>query len=126
MAAALQGWDPDDDEPPVFWMTGDPLGEFQKKGMMESTGWWKPNTLYLGPLRINYVNTSPEMAMTMTVAGNLGDRFMFDKLLNYRTNEITNEKEFDAQQAYLTPITEAMLAPMTRSTYRQWVDALES
>lgn len=125
MAAALQGWDPDDDEPPVFWMTGDPLGEFQKKGMMESTGWWKPNTLYLGPLRINYVNTSPEMAMTMTVAGNLGDRFMFDKLLNYRTNEITNEKEFDAQQAYLTPITEAMLAPMTRSTYRQWVDALE-
>jgi hypothetical protein len=125
MAAALKDWDPDDEEPPFFWITGDPLGEFQKKGMMESTGWWKPNTLYLGPLRINVVNTSPEMSLTLTAAGNLGDRFMFSKLLNYKNNPETDQKEFSAQQAYVTPIAEAALAPMSRSTYRQWFDAIE-
>jgi hypothetical protein len=125
MVAAFRDWDPEDEDPPWFAVSGDPLGEFQKKGMMESTGWWKPNTLYLGPLRINYVNTSPEMAMTLSVAGNLSDRFIFDKLLNYRTNPQTDEKEFSAQQAMVTPVLEATIAPMTRSTYRHWVDAIE-
>jgi hypothetical protein len=126
MAAAMKDWDPEDDEPPWFYISGDPLGEFQKKGIMESGGWWKPNTLYIGPLRIQYVNASPEMAFTMTTAGNIADRFVFSKLLNYKRDQITGDYQFSPQQAYVTPVGEAMLAPMSRSTYKRMFDALEA
>jgi hypothetical protein len=127
MTLALKGWDPEDeDEAPFFWISGDPIGEFSKKGAMESGGWWKANTLYIGPLRLNYVNTSPEMATVMGAMGAMGDRFLFDKLLNYRENKETGEYERSNYEAYGKPVLEALAAPISRSTYRQWYDALES
>jgi hypothetical protein len=126
MVMALKGWDPDDDEPPFFWITGDPLGEFSKKGVMEAGGWWKANTLYVGPIRINYVNASPEYAMAMSAMGSMGDRFLYDKLLNYRENKETGEYEHSAYEAYGKPVLEALAAPISRSTFRQWYDMLEA
>lgn len=126
MIMALKGWDPDDDEAPFFWITGDPLGEFSKKGSMEAGGWYKSNTLYIGPLRINYVNASPEYAMSMAAVGSIADRFMFDKLLNYRENKETGEYEHSGYEAYGKPVLEALAAPVSRSTFRQWYDMLEA
>lgn len=127
MAAALQGWDDDDDEAPAFWVTGDPVGEFGKKGVMEGTGWWRPNTLYIGgkPI-INYVNSSPEMASMMALVGNIGDRFLFSKLLSYKENPATGDYELDPFQAYVAPVRDAAIAPLSRSTYRQFFDAAEA
>jgi hypothetical protein len=127
MTLALKGWDPEDeDEAPFFWISGDPIGEFSKKGAMEAGGWWKANTLYIGPLRLNYVNASPEMATVMGAMGAMGDRFLYDKLLNYRENKETGEYERSNYEAYGKPVLEALAAPISRSTYRQWYDALES
>lgn len=126
MILALKGWDPDDDEPPFFWITGDPIGEFSKKGLLESNSWWKANTVYIGPLQINYVNSAPEQAITMGLMGSLADRFMFDKLLNYTENKETGEYERSNFQAYGKPMIEAMAAPWSRSTFSQWKDMLES
>lgn len=126
MVLALLDYDPEDDEPPLFWVTGEPLGEFGKRQAMESGGWYKSQTLYLGPLRINYVNASPELAMALSAVGGLADRFMYDRLLNYKLNKQTNEYEKDDFQAYGKPVLESLAAPLSRSTFRSFYDAIDS
>jgi hypothetical protein len=62
----------------------------------------------------------------MGAMGAMGDRFLFDKLLNYRENKETGEYERSNYEAYGKPVLEALAAPISRSTYRQWYDAVES
>jgi hypothetical protein len=126
MVLALLDYDPEDDEPPLFWITGEPLGAFGKKSAMEAGGWYKSQTLYLGPLRINYVNASPELAMALSAVGGLADRFMYDRLLTYKLNQSTNEYEKDDFQTYGKPVLESLAAPLSRSTFRSFYDAIDA
>lgn len=128
MVYSLLNWDPDDDEPPgPIWMTGDPLGEFGRKAIMESNSWWRPNTLYIfGKPVINFVNASPEYAMVGAFAGNAGDRFMFDKFLNMKKDPSSDEWVRSDFQSFVAPLRDTVLAPWSRSTYQQWFAASEA
>lgn len=126
MAAAMQMWDDDDDEPPIFWITGDLIGRWDKRGTLASNGWWAPNTMYIMGMKFNYVNSSPQFAMTLNAAGNLGDRFMFPKLLGEKLNPRTDKYEPSVAEMWIRPIGEATAAPMSRSTYRLFYDALDN
>lgn len=128
MVYSLLNWDPDDDEAPgPIWMTGDPIGEFGRKAIMESNSWWRPNTLYLfGKPVVNFVNASPEYAMAGAFAGNVGDRFMFDKLLNMKKDPSSDEWVRSDFQSYVAPFRDTVLAPWSRSTYSQWFGAAEA
>lgn len=128
MIYSLLNWDPDDDEPPgPLWLTGDPIGEFGRKAIMESNSWWRPNTLYLfGKPVLNFVNASPEYAMAGAFAGNVGDRFMFDKLLNMKKDTSSDEWVRSDFQSFVAPFRDTVLAPWSRSTYQQWFAASEA
>jgi hypothetical protein len=128
MIYSLRNWDPDDDEPPgPLWLTGDPIGEFGRKAIMESNSWWRPNTLYIfGKPVLNFVNASPEYAMVGAFAGNVGDRFMFDKLLNMKKDTSTDEWVRSDFQSFVAPFRDTVLAPWSRSTYQQWFAASEA
>jgi hypothetical protein len=126
MAAAMQMWDEDDDEPPIFWISGDLLGRYDRRGTLAETGWWTPNTMYIMGQKFNYVNASPQFSMILNAAGNLGDRFMFPKLLKTKLNARTKELEYSVGEAWVRPFGEALAAPMSRSTYRTFYDALDN
>jgi hypothetical protein len=126
MAAAMQAWDGDDDEPPMFWLTGDVIGRYDRRGILSETGWWAPNTMYIMGMKINYVNSSPQLGMILNAAGNIGDRFMFPELLGKKYNAQTKEYEESFAEQWIRPIGEATAAPMSRSTYRVFYDALDN
>lgn len=126
MTAAMQMWDPDDDEPPMFWMTGDVIGRYDRRGILSETGWWAPNTMYIMGMKFNYVNASPQFGMILNAAGNIGDRFMFPELLGTKYNARTKEHEESFAEQWVRPVGEAIAAPMSRSTYRTFYDALDN
>lgn len=126
MTAAMQMWDPDDDEPPMFWMTGDVIGRYDRRGILSETGWWAPNTMYIMGMKFNYVNASPQFGMILNAAGNIGDRFMFPELLGTKYNARTKEYEESFAEQWIRPVGEATAAPMSRSTYRVFYDALDN
>lgn len=126
MTAAMQMWDPDDDEPPMFWMTGDVIGRYDRRGILSETGWWAPNTMYIMGMKFNYVNASPQFGMILNAAGNIGDRFMFPELLGTKYNARTKEYEESFAEQWIRPVGESIAAPMSRSTYRTFYDALDN
>jgi hypothetical protein len=126
MTAAMQMWDGDDDEPPAFWLTGDVIGRYDKRGILSETGWWAPNTLYLFGAKFNYVNASPQFGMILNAAGNIGDRYMFPELLGTKYDSRTKKHEKSFAETWVRPIGEATAAPMSRSTYRVFYDAVDN
>lgn len=126
MTAAMQMWDPDDDEPPAFWLTGDVIGRYDKRGILSETGWWAPNTMYLMGMKFNYVNASPQFGIILNAAGNIGDRYMFPELLGTKYNARTKQYEKSFSETWVRPIGEATAAPMSRSTYRVFYDAVDN
>ncbi len=134
LAYGLAHWlDDDDDElPPPFWMTGQPpQKDFTKQKQMTLPGWWQPNTLYLRIpgtkkfLAFNYVQANPDLAVNMSMVGNIADRFMFSELLNYKVDPRTKQRvEEPLLQIGFESVASATMAPMTRSTYRAYFDAI--
>lgn len=124
---ALWKWldDGDKDKAPPFWITGGtpPASEFTKGRQLEAQGWWKPNTLYMripgtdASLQINYVQSNPNLAITLSAIGNMADHIMFSNMLNYKIDDRTGDRLFDPKKAIVVPMLYAMLSPATRSTY---------
>lgn len=134
LAYGLAQWlgDDDDELPPYFWMTGQPpQKDFTKQKQMTLPGWWQPNTLYLRIpgtkkfLAFNYVQANPDLAVNMSMVGNIADRFMFSELLNYKVDPRTKQRvEEPLAKIGFESVASATMAPMTRSTYRAYFDAI--
>ena len=125
LAAALG----DDDEEPWFNVTGfAPMADPAAKERLKATGQWDEGQIRIGGRPVFNYSQLPELVPLLTILGNISDYLRFDRALFRRASE-------EGEDAGGQPMTaggvagavagDVLLAPLKRSTYKQWVAALD-
>lgn len=123
---AMGGGD-DEKEEPVFAVTGYlPGASRETKQALQASGRWGEGQIRIGGKAVlNYANV-PELAPLLTVIGTLMDSFRFRKALNQE--KITEDGAMPGKRNQSPPVVaggalaDALLAPVKRSTYKQFFD----
>jgi len=119
MAALAQGLADDDDEP-FFSVTGTaPMADRAAQEKLTASGKWQPGVVKVGGLAINYAQI-PELAPLLTLLGNASDYAIHGETLY----PAKGKGVIDPATAIFDNTADVLTAPIKRSTYRQWVDAV--
>jgi hypothetical protein len=119
----------DDDEEPFFAITGfAPTADPAAKERLKATGQWDEGQIRIGGRPIINYSQLPELVPLLTILGNVSDYLRYDSALYRRA---AGEGEAGSQAMSGGEVTGAvagdvLLAPLKRSTYKQWVAALDS
>jgi hypothetical protein len=119
----------DDEDEPWFNITGfAPGADPEAKERLKATGQWNEGQIRIGGRPVLNFSQMPELVPLLTIAGNVSDYLRFDSALFRRKAE---DGESGTQAMTAGGITAAaagdvLLAPLKRSTYKQWVAALDS
>lgn len=115
LAESLAG----DDDEPFFQVFGSaPSANRDSREALAATGRWQPNTMRLFGANFNYTQI-PELAGLFTLLGNISDYAKFGEQLYSKNGEVV-----PVNDAAFFGVMDVLQAPIKRSTYRQWFDAM--
>lgn len=120
MAAALlalsKALRDDDDEEPWFNLTGSlPSSSREEKARLKAAGKWSETTLKIGSVRLNY-SSFGELSPVLTFIGNVNDYLTHGDAAGEHTPE----------GAGFQVVLDTTMAPVRRSTYRQWLQLVSN
>jgi hypothetical protein len=101
----------DEEDEPWFDITGSlPSASREEKARLKAAGKWSETTLKIGGVKLNYASFG-ELSPVLTMIGNVND---------YMTHG-SNAGEFTTGGAGYQVVADTVMAPVRRSTYRQWL-----
>lgn len=119
LAVLAQALKDDEDDEAIFEVTGTlPGATRDEKERLKASGKWTEGSVKIGPARLNY-SQMPEIAPLLSIVGNLSDWLRFGSAAGG-----TGGEPLPASAAGFTFTLDALAAPIKRSTYKQWVEAI--
>ncbi|MES2467817.1 MAG: hypothetical protein V4675_10990, partial [Verrucomicrobiota bacterium] len=110
----------DDDEVPFFAVTGSaPMADRAAQEKLIASGQWQPGVIRLGGTVLNYQQI-PELAPLLTLLGNASDYALHGETLYPAKGRTV----IPPGTAVFANTADVLAAPIKRSTYRQWFEAL--
>jgi hypothetical protein len=110
----------DEDEAPFFAVTGSaPMADRAASEKLIASGQWQPGVIGLGGTVLNYQQI-PELAPLLTLLGNASDYALHGETLYPAKGKTV----IPPGTAVFANTADVLAAPIKRSTYRQWFEAL--